>query len=106
MTTSSIPNSLSNDEKIFNFVSDIFHDFVDYIDSFYGTNDPLYPLVREWDRSPLDRNTIYKAIHFYLCKIIVSNGELTWGDGDSVDRERVRDILIAHYGYVFAGGAK
>ena len=25
------------------------NDFVDYIDSFYGVNDPLYPLVKETD---------------------------------------------------------
>ena len=23
----------------------------------------------------------------------------TWGDGDSLDRERVRDILVLKYGY-------
>ena len=76
--------------------------FVDYIHSFYGVNDPLYPLVKENDGSALNTNDIYKAIHFYLKKINASNGELTWGEGDSLDRERVRDILTAHYGYVFA----
>ena len=77
-------------------------DFVDYIDSFYGVNDPLYPLVKETDGSSLNRSDILSAIQFYLSKIVASNNEaFTWGEGDSVDRERVRDILTAHYGYDF-----
>ena len=27
----------------------------------------------------------------------------TWGDGDSLDRERVRDILLEEYNYKYVG---
>ena len=32
---------------------------------------------------------------------------MVWGDGDSLDRERVRDILVIKYGYneEFYGGS-
>ena len=30
-----------------------------------------------------------------------SNKLCTWGDGDSLDRERVRDILLDDYNYKF-----
>ena len=96
MTTSSVLNSQSIAER------ELF-DFVDYIHSFYGVNDPLYPLVKETDGSALTTNDIYQALNFYLSKIIASKGKMVWLC-DSIDRERVRDILLAHYGYVFAGG--
>ena len=96
MTTSALSNSNSS-------VQNELNEFIDYIDSFYGVNDPLYPMIKETDGSALNTTDILKAIHFYLCKISAStNGEFTWGEGDSLDRERVRDILTAHYGYVFA----
>ena len=31
------------------------------------------------------------------------NKYCTWGDGDSLDRERVRDILLEEYNYKFVG---
>ena len=96
MTTSALSNSQSE-------ISNELNLFVDYIHSFYGVNDPLYPMVKETDGSALNRTDIFSAIYFYLRKISAStNGEFTWGEGDSLDRERVRDILLAHYGYVFA----
>ena len=75
--------------------------FVNYIHSFYGVNDPLYPLVKENDGSALTTTDILSATNFHLSKIIASNGKMIW-EGDSWDRECVRDILTAHYGYVFA----
>ena len=96
MTTSALSNFNSSVENELN-------EFVDYIHSFYGVNDPLYPLVKETDGSALTTNDIYQALNFYLSKIIASKGKMVWLC-DSIDRERVRDILLAHYGYVFAGG--
>ena len=32
-----------------------------------------------------------------------TNKYCTWGDGDSLDRERVRDILLEEYNYKFVG---
>lgn len=63
-------------------------DFVDYVWSFYGSdNDSLYPI------DGLTRLHIHKACSIYFKSIISSRGNITWGDGDSLDRERVRDIL-------------
>jgi len=73
-------------------------DFVDYVDSFYGVNDPLYPLVK--DGQPLSRVDIYGAVYEYLQLCSDENETLcTWGDGDSLDRERVRDILLNQFNY-------
>lgn len=32
-----------------------------------------------------------------------ANPDITWGDGDSLDRERVRDIMIEKFGLTFPG---
>ena len=37
------------------------NDFIDYIDSFYGVQDPLYPLVKETDGSSLTKFDILSA---------------------------------------------
>ena len=43
---------------------------------------------------------ILGAIYDYLHEITARNDDhFTWGDGDSLDRERVRDILVLKYGY-------
>ena len=81
-------------------LNDMLTEFVDYVDSFYGVNDPLYPLVK--DGQPLSKTDIYGATEIYLNRI--SKGDLeyvhySWGDGDSLDRERVRDILIEEFSY-------
>ena len=79
-------------------LNDMLTNFVEYVDSFYGLNDPLYPLVK--DGQPLSKIDIYAATAFYLAKCGDEREELcTWGDGDSLDRERVRDILLDEYGY-------
>ena len=44
----------------------ILSNFVDYVDSFYGVNDPLYPLVK--DDQPLSKIDIYAATAFYLAQ--------------------------------------
>ena len=79
-------------------LNDMLTNFVEYVDSFYGVNDPLYPLVKEG--KPLSKLDIYGAIERYLSLCADPKAELcTWGDGDSLDRERVRDILLDEYGY-------
>ena len=84
-------------------LNDILSNFVEYVDSFYGVNDPLYPLVK--DGQPLSKIDIYAATAFYLAKCGDEREELcTWGDGDSLDRERVRDILLDEYGYTHKEG--
>ena len=73
-------------------------DFVNYVDSFYGLNDPIYPMTYKDTGLPLTKYDILAATEDYLSKCADDSEELcTWGDGDSLDRERVRDILLADY---------
>ena len=76
-------------------------DFVDYVDMFYGTSDgdeTLYPLYLKGQR--LTKEDIRHATIVYLDRC--NNDDFqncTWGDGDSLDRERVRDILLEAVSY-------
>lgn len=73
-------------------------DFVDYVDSFYGTDDALYPLYRNGQN--LTKEDIRHATIVYLDRCNNEDFDLcTWGDGDSLDRERVRDILVEKFKY-------
>ena len=79
-------------------------EFIDYVDSFYGTNDPLYPMMCRETKQPLNKYDIARAVHTYIERI--EKGDLeyvhyTWGGGDSLDRERVRDILLYDYNYKY-----
>ena len=85
-------------------LNDMLTEFVDYVDSFYGVNDPLYPMMSRETKQPLNKHDIYSATqnHLSMCSDDkVKN--YTWGDGDSLDRERVRDILLEEYNYKFIG---
>ena len=80
------------------------NEFVDYVWSFYGSDDPLYPI------QGLTKKDIYDA--FFIYQERIEKGDLeyvhySWGDGDSLDRERVRDFLVRNYGYStdFDGGS-
>jgi len=74
------------------------NDFVDYVDSFYGVNDPIYPMFK--DGNTLTKEDIRHATIVYLDRCNNDDFEnCVWGDGDSLDRERVRDILIDKFGY-------
>jgi len=88
-------------------LNDMLTNFVEYVDSFYGVNDPLYPLVK--DGKPLSKVDILGATEKYLslCAYYEQQDKnwtsdykvMVWGDGDSLDRERVRDILLDEFGY-------
>ena len=79
-------------------------EFVDYVDSFYGQNDPLYPMMSRETKQPLNKHDILCATENYLSMCSDDSNELcVWGDGDSLDRERVRDILLEEYNYNFVG---
>ena len=88
-------------------LNDMLTNFVEYVDSFYGVNDPLYPLVK--DGKPLSKVDILGATEKYLslCAYYEKQDKnwtsdykvMVWGDGDSLDRERVRDILLDEFGY-------
>ena len=66
-------------------------DFVNYVWSFYGADDALYPI------KGLTKQDIFEAFFIYRDRILKGDLEYvhwTWGDGDSLDRERVRDIIL------------
>ena len=67
-------------------------DFVDYVWSFYGEHsDTIYPI------KGLVKQDIYDAFFIYKERIESKNvyyNHYSWGDGDSLDRERVRDIIL------------
>ena len=83
-------------------LNDELRDFIKYVDSFYGMNDPLYTLSNKDNGLPLTEKDILIATHQYLATITKRNHEsYTWGGGDSLDRERVRDILTHDYNFIF-----
>ena len=86
-------------------LNDMLTNFVDYVDSFYGVNDPLYPMMSRETKQPLTKFDILRATENYLamCDKAEKGGlsHYSWGDGDSLDRERVRDILLDEYNYKF-----
>ena len=65
-------------------------DFVEYVWSFYGEHDDtLYPI------KGLTKQDIFDAFFIYRDRILKGDLEYySWGDGDSLDRERVRDIIL------------
>ena len=74
-------------------LNDTLTNFVEYVYSFYGADDALYPMG-------VTKADIYGATSDYLNAVTKFNDDrFTWGDGDSLDRERVRDILVENYGY-------
>ena len=85
-------------------LNDMLTNFVNYVDSFYGVNDPLYPMMSQETKQPLSKVDILSATENYLSMCSdETNKYCTWGDGDSLDRERVRDILLEEYQYKFVG---
>ena len=82
-------------------LSDMLTDFTDYVFSFYGDKkEALYPLFNVETDKQVDKKDRLSATYDYLKMINERNDDhFTWGDGDSLDRERVRDILVMKYGY-------
>ena len=66
-----------------------FKEFLDYCESFYLPSHPdvLYPI------DGLTREELALATLNYLDLCAASDGTVSWGDGDSLDRERVRDFV-------------
>ena len=66
-------------------------DFVNYVWSFYNPQSDLYPI------KGLTKQDIFEAFFIYRDRILKGDLEYvhwTWGEGDSLDRERVRDIIL------------
>ena len=68
------------------------HEFVDYVWDFYNPQSDLYPI------KGLTKEDIFEAFKVYESRLFnayFNNNELyTWCAGDSLDRERVRDIIL------------
>ena len=65
-------------------------DFVEYVDSFYNPVKGIYPI------GGLTTELLTDSIKKYLKT--VNDSTYTWGGGDSLDRERVRDIILQTLG--------
>ena len=72
-------------------------EFIDYVWSFYNTKDGLYPIEGITKEMILDASWLYLQMCCYP-----SMSEYSWGDGDTLDREHVRDIILN--GPSFLGG--
>ena len=78
-------------------------EFVDYVWDFYNPQSDLYPI------KGLTKEDIFDAFKVYQSRLLDAyfnknesyyfnnNGLYTWGEGDSLDRERVRDIILEKY---------
>ena len=66
-------------------------DFIAYVNDFYNAETGIYPI------KGMTNSMVIKGVQSYITQI--GQGEsLEWGGGDSVDRERVRDIILADNG--------
>ena len=82
--------------------------FIDYVLDFYGQGG-IYPLADPIINNKfVERDDVLKAFDKYktllnasiqLQKELNIENRYTWGDGDSLDRERVRDILLHNYNF-------
>ena len=82
--------------------------FIDYVLDFYGKSG-IYPLANPVIYNKfVERDDVLKAFKKYktllnasslLEKELKIENRYTWGDGDSLDRERVRDILLNNYNF-------
>lgn len=63
-------------------------DFIAYVDSFYNEKSGVYPI------KGLTNAMVIKGVQTYITQIGQAES-LEWGGGDSLDRERVRDIILA-----------
>ena len=82
--------------------------FINYVLDFYGQGG-IYPLADPIINNKfVERDDVLKAFKKYktilnasilLQKELKIENRYTWGDGDSLDRERVRDILLQNYNF-------
>ena len=84
--------------------------FINYVLDFYGQSG-IYPLADPVIHNKfVERDDVLKAFKKYKTLLDASIQEekelkienhYTWGDGDSLDRERVRDILLNDYNFTW-----
>ena len=84
--------------------------FINYVLDFYGQGG-IYPLADPIINNKfVERDDVLKAFEKYktlldasiqLQKELNIENRYTWGDGDSLDRERVRDILLQNFNFTW-----
>ena len=79
-------------------------EFVNYVNEFYNPETGIYPI------KGATVSAIVKAINTYIEKVFATEAIYvegftgpTWGGGDSVDGERVRDIILEMTGNINQG---
>jgi hypothetical protein len=74
-------------------------EFVNYVWDFYKPHSDLYPI------KGLVKQDIFDAFFIYRDRIIQAENDnnpyYSWGGGDSLDRERVRDIILEQPQFVW-----
>ena len=68
-----------------------FTEFADYVWDFYSPKSDLYPI------KGLTIEDVFQAIFTYKQRLLkgdIEYAHYSWGGGDSLDRERVRDIIL------------
>ena len=73
-----------------------FNDFINYVLDFYGWNG-LYDQGRTKEQIAYATTMYLDACSYYEQNPDLPQG-VTWGGGDSLDRERVRDLMNDFYG--------
>ena len=68
-------------------IVDTLCDFIAYVDDFYNAETGLYPI------KGMTNSMVIKGVQTYITQIGQAES-LEWGGGDSLDRERVRDIIL------------
>ena len=78
-----------------------FTEFADYVWEFYSPKSDLYPI------KGLTKKDIFNAFYVYKHRLLKASNDInnlyTWGYGDSLDRERVRDIILEEPQFTFGG---
>ena len=72
-------------------------EFIEYVWDFYNPNSDLYPIKGLTKKDILEASWLYLQMCYYK-----SQPEYSWGDGDSLDRERVRDIILESPQFVWS----
>ena len=73
-------------------------EFVEYVWSFYNPQSDLSSI------KGLPKTDIFDAFYVYKHRLLhTQNDNFTWGYGDSLDRERVRDIILEEPQFTFGG---
>ena len=88
----------NDDDELVEELDEIFDVLEKTVDKFYAK------IEKAQAKQPLTKYDILRATENYLSMCAdKTNNSCEWGDGDSLDRERVRDILLDDYNYKFVG---